>query len=97
MRSSVFFERRLQEISSDLDGVMGYAVVDLTSGERFGHLEQQVFPTASTIKLAIVYELFKRADEGTGNARSSGRRVRPTTTSAGWAPAIDTAAKLENK
>ena len=59
------FEHRLQEISSGLDGVIGYAVVDLTSGERFGHLEQQVFPTASTIKLAIVYELFKRADEGT--------------------------------
>ena len=59
------FEHRLQEISSGLDGVMGYAVVDLTSGERFGHLEHQVFPTASTIKLAIVYELFKRADEGT--------------------------------
>jgi beta-lactamase class A len=57
------FEHRLQEIASRVDGVMGYAVLDLTSGDRVGHLEQEVFPTASTIKLAIVYELFKQVDE----------------------------------
>jgi beta-lactamase class A len=55
-------ETRLQQIAEALDGVMGYAVVDLTSQERFGRLEQEVFPTASTIKLAILYELFVRAD-----------------------------------
>ena len=43
---------------------MGYAIVDLTSGDRFAHLETSTFPTASTIKLAIVYELFKQVDEG---------------------------------
>jgi beta-lactamase class A len=58
------YERRLQEIASHVDGVVGYEVLDLTSGERIGHLEQSVFPTASTIKLAIVYELFKRVEEG---------------------------------
>ena len=58
------FDHRLQEIASHVDGVMGYAVLDLTSGDRFGHLEREVFPTASTIKLAIVYELFKQVDEG---------------------------------
>jgi beta-lactamase class A len=47
-----------------LDGVVGYAALDLTSGEEFGRLEQQAFPTASTIKLAILYELFRQADEG---------------------------------
>jgi beta-lactamase class A len=59
------FEHRLQEIAARVDGVMGYAVLDLTSGERIGHLDHAVFPTASTIKIAIVYELFKQADEGT--------------------------------
>ena len=54
------FERRLQEISARVDGVVGYSVVDLTSGDRIGHLERETFPTASTIKLAIVYELFKQ-------------------------------------
>ena len=58
------FEQRLQEIAARVDGVMGYAVLDLTSGDRFGRLEREVFPTASTIKLAIVYELFKQVDEG---------------------------------
>jgi beta-lactamase class A len=57
------FEKRVQEISSRVDGVVGYAIVDLTSGERIGHLESASFPTASAIKLAIVYELFKQADE----------------------------------
>jgi len=44
---------------------MGYFVVDLTSGERFGLRENETFPTASTIKLTILYELFKQVDAGT--------------------------------
>ncbi len=57
------FEKRVQEISSRVDGVVGYSIVDLTSGERIGHLDAATFPTASAIKLAIVYELFKQAEE----------------------------------
>ena len=57
-------ERKLQAIAEAIDGVMGYQAVDLTTGERFGRLQNEVFPTASTIKLAILYELFKQADEG---------------------------------
>jgi beta-lactamase class A len=58
------FEKRVQEITSKVDGVVGYAIVDLTTGERIAHLERETFPTASAIKLAIVYELFKQAEEG---------------------------------
>jgi beta-lactamase class A len=58
------FERRVQEITARLDGVAGYVFVDLTSGEKVAHLERETFPTASTIKLAIVYELFKQAADG---------------------------------
>jgi len=58
------FERRLQEIAATVDGVVGYEVVDLTSGDRFTHLERETFPTASTIKLTLVYELFKQVEEG---------------------------------
>ncbi|HYM22367.1 MAG TPA: serine hydrolase [Vicinamibacterales bacterium] len=58
------FEQRLHEIASRVDGVVGYAVLDLTSGDRVGHLGGETFPTASTIKIAIVYELFKQAEEG---------------------------------
>ena len=59
------FEHELQEISSRVDGVVGYEVLDLTSGDRISHLAGETFPTASTIKIAIVYELFKQVEERT--------------------------------
>lgn len=56
---------RLEGIASGRDGVLGYALVDLTTGELVAaRLEREPFPTASTIKLAILYELFKQAEEG---------------------------------
>lgn len=58
------FGERLNAIADGLDGVMGYAIVDLTSGERVDRHATEAFPTASTIKLAILYELFRQADEG---------------------------------
>jgi len=58
------FETRLKEIASRVDGVVGYEMLDLTSGEAVAHLERETFPTASTIKLALVYELFKQSAEG---------------------------------
>src|SRR5439155_1192337 len=60
----VKFEQRLADIASHVDGVVGYAVLDLTSGDRIGHLSDETFPTASTIKIAIVYELFEQVEEG---------------------------------
>jgi beta-lactamase class A len=55
---------QLADIARRADGIVGYEIVDLTSGDRITHLEHEVFPTASSIKLAIVYELFKQAEEG---------------------------------
>jgi beta-lactamase class A len=57
-------DRRLTAIVESLDGVAGYAALDLTTGDEIGRLENEPFPTASTIKLAILYELFRQADEG---------------------------------
>ena len=57
------FEKRIQEITARVDGVVGYEILDLTSNERIAHLEKDTFPTASAIKLAIVYELFKQVDD----------------------------------
>src|SRR6185312_6529262 len=57
-------ERRLADIAGSVDGVVGYEIVDLASGDRFAHLERETFPTASTIKLTLVYELFKQVEEG---------------------------------
>jgi beta-lactamase class A len=58
------FERRVADIAVHVDGVVGYEILDLTSGDRIGRLETASFPTASTIKLAVLYELFKQAEEG---------------------------------
>jgi beta-lactamase class A len=58
------FEARLGSIAAGLDGVVGYAIVDLESGQRFERLPDEPFPTASTIKLAVLYELLKQAEEG---------------------------------
>jgi beta-lactamase class A len=58
-------DRQLESIVEALDGVLGYSALDLTSGEEIGRLDQQDFPTASAIKLAVLYEAFRQADEGT--------------------------------
>ena len=58
------FEARMAAIAARVDGVVGYEIVDLTSNERVAHLERESFPTAPAIKLAIVFELFKRAGDG---------------------------------
>jgi len=58
------FASRLDTIASSADGVIGYSIVDLASGERFERLQTTAFPTASTIKLAVLYELLKQAEEG---------------------------------
>ena len=55
---------RLNAIAGSLDGVMGFVIVGLTSDERFERHAHDTFPTASTIKLAILYELFRQTDEG---------------------------------
>lgn len=57
-------QRTLDRIAGDLDGVMGFVMLDITTGERFERLPRESFPLASTIKIAILYELFKQAEEG---------------------------------
>lgn len=47
-----------------LDGVTGYAIKDLTTGESFYLNADLVFPTASSIKLAVLLELMRQAQEG---------------------------------
>lgn len=55
---------KLTSIASKADGVVGFVIEDLEGSDRFARLESAPFPTASTIKLAILYELFVQADEG---------------------------------
>jgi beta-lactamase class A len=56
--------RDLQRVADAAPGVVGLAVVDVTSGERFDVNETLVFPQGSAIKIPILIELFRRADSG---------------------------------
>jgi beta-lactamase class A len=57
-------QRDLEHAADAAPGVVGIAVVDLTSGERFGVNDGLVFPQGSAIKIPILIELFRRADRG---------------------------------
>jgi len=46
-----------------LEGVMGVAIEDLTSGQTFFLHPDDVFPQASSIKIAVLAELYRQAQE----------------------------------
>jgi len=54
----------LNRVAEHLRGVMGYTIKDLTTGETFNHNAVLVFPTASSIKLAVLLELLRQDQEG---------------------------------
>ena len=54
----------IERVATNLDGVMGVAIKDLTTGEEILINEQLVFPTGSSIKIPILIELHKQAAEG---------------------------------
>lgn len=64
---------KIADIDRHLDGVMGVAVHDLTSGETFLLHGDDVFPQASSIKIAVLAELYDQEQRGrrgeTGVAR----------------------------
>ena len=55
---------RIDAVDHSLDGVLGVAVKDLKTGATITVRADETFPTASSIKLAILYELFRQAEEG---------------------------------
>ena len=52
-------------VADHLDGVLGYAIKDLATGESFDHNADLIFPTASSIKLAVLLELMRQDQEHT--------------------------------
>ena len=57
-------EGELDRVADRLDGVVGYAIKDLSTGEAFYRNADLVFPAASSIKLAVLLELMRQAQEG---------------------------------
>jgi len=58
------FEAGLRAVADGLDGVMGYAIKDVKTGAVQLLNADEVFPQASSIKIAVLFEVFKRAEEG---------------------------------
>lgn len=54
---------KLTTIRDSLDGVLGLGVKDLTSGQSLFFNENEIFPQASSIKIAILLEVLKQAEE----------------------------------
>jgi beta-lactamase class A len=58
------FSDALEEYLGDLPGMVGVAVHDFSSGSDFGYNAGEVFPTASTLKVPLLYALYRLADAG---------------------------------
>lgn len=53
-------ESSIRDIDNHLDGVLGVAIADLTTGQKFLLRQDEVFPQASSIKIAVLTELCER-------------------------------------
>jgi len=66
-------ETRVEEIASSLDGVMGVAILDLTGGRILLRNADRVFPAASSIKIAILLELYRQDQEARAGAKGKAK------------------------
>ncbi len=58
------FQETLADYFSDLSGEVGIAVHDLENGDDFGYNDAEIFPTASTLKVPLLYVLYRLAGAG---------------------------------
>lgn len=54
-------ESTISEVDRNLDGVLGVAIEDLSTGQKFQLRADSVFPQASSIKIAVLAELYHQA------------------------------------
>lgn len=55
---------RIQALDQSLDGVLGIAAIDLTSGHVLSYHGDSQFPTASSIKIPVMIQMFRDAQVG---------------------------------
>ena len=64
-------ETTIHETDKNLDGILGVHILDLTTSHSLSLNADETFPTASTIKIAILAELFRQAQQGKLNLSDS--------------------------
>ena len=57
-------ESTIRDVDRDLNGVLGVAILDLTSSEQSLLHADEVFAQASSIKIAVLAELYRQAQQG---------------------------------
>ena len=57
-------EANISDVDHGLDGVLGVAILDLSSGQKFLLHSDDVFPQASSIKVAVLAELYRQSQAG---------------------------------
>jgi beta-lactamase class A len=57
-------EATIHETDQNLDGVLAVAILDLSSGQKYLLHADEVLPTASSIKIGILAELYRQAQQG---------------------------------
>ena len=57
-------ESHIQDVDAKLDGVMGVAIEDLTTGDHYLLHEDEVFAQASSIKITVLATLYLQAQQG---------------------------------
>ena len=66
-------ETRIRDIADKFDGVMGVAILDMTDGRIFSLNADRVFSTASSIKIAVLVELYRQDQETRSGAKGKAR------------------------
>lgn len=57
-------QAKIEALDDSLNGVLGVATIDLTTGRVFTYNADAVFPTASSIKIPIMIQVFRDARSG---------------------------------
>jgi beta-lactamase class A len=72
-------ESRISEVDRGLDGVLGVAIDDLTTGQKFLLRSDSIFPQASSIKIAVLAELYRQNQLATHGTSGKAKLTDPYT------------------
>ncbi|HWJ47151.1 MAG TPA: serine hydrolase, partial [Candidatus Udaeobacter sp.] len=57
-------ESKIEQVDLSLDGIMGIAIEDLSTGDHYFLREDEVFAQASSIKITVLANLYLQAQQG---------------------------------
>jgi len=72
-------QAKIGEVERKLDGVLGVAILDLGTGQEILVNGDEVFPQASTIKIALLAELYHEADQSAHGVPNKAKLTDPYT------------------